>query len=350
MRGGLYMEREEHSISVRLNGKEQRVREVKNEIVSTRDEELQDEIVVPQPNNVIDFGKLQEERKRNGQPFWDDGNREKSPKLPFKRKKKSFSRVKKPRIPMMLVAALLSAIGIGLLFGFTVLTIFTGDSRGIADSGESVNGTVPTFSAVETGLPILSVEVVQGGAFSDEGKGAEVATNLQEQGLAATLTKTTEPIYMFIGVGGDRAQANKIADLYEGYRQETYLKSYRIDGQFLTEQDEKVSNWFANAIALYKEILQLSVDGLDGGTMITAERVKQLDQSLQALQVEREQAFMKLPTETQPHALAMGDSLLNATEKLRLYVESPTEEELWQTQQTILDALVHYEQVIQSLS
>lgn len=341
------MEREKHSISVRLNGKEQRVREVGDEVVAAR--EAEDESMIPQPDNVIDFGKLQEERKRNGQPYWDDGNREKSPKLPFKRKKKSYSEVKKPRFPMMLIAALFSAVVVGLSLGFMVLTVFTGNQGGVVDGGETATGAIPAFSAEGDGLPVLSVEVVQGGAFSDTEKGAEIVARLQEQGLAATLTKTTDPLYMFIGVGGDRAQASKISALYEGYGQETYLKSYRVDGQALTGQTEQVTGWFGNAIARYKELLQLSVDGLGEGAMITTERIKQLEQSMDSLQRERDQAFTKLPEQTQPHALAMGDALVDATDELGHYLKSSNEQALWQTQQALLDALVHYEQVIQSL-
>ena len=341
------MEREKYSISVRLNGKEQRVREVADEIVAAR--ECEDESMIPQPDNVIDFGKLQEERKRNGQPYWDDGNRERSPKLPFKRKKKPFSGVKKPRFPMMLIAALFSAVVVGLSLGFMVLTVFTGNQAGVVDGGETATGAIPTFSAEGGKSPVLSVEVVQGGAFSDAKKGAEIVTRLQEQGLAATLTKTTDPLYMFIGVGGDRAQASKISALYEGYGQETYLKSYRVDGQTLSGQAEEVTGWFVNALARYKELLQLSVDGLGEGAMITPERIKQLDQSMNSLQKERDQAFTKLPEQTQPHALAMGDALVDAADELGQYLKSSDEQALWKTQQALLDALVHYEQVTQSL-
>ncbi len=349
MRGVLAVEREKHSISIRLNGKEQKVREVTDEIVAAQENEFIDDEIIPKPDNVIDFGKLQDERKRNGQPYWDDGNREKSPKLPFKRKKKPFSEVKKPRLPMMLITALLAAVVIGLGLGFMVLTVFTGNDQEVADGGAVATGAIPTFSDEKTGLPVLSVEVVQGGAFSDAETGAQTVARLHEQGLAATLTQTTDPIYMFIGVGGDRSQASQVGALYEAYGQETYLKSYRIDGQALAEQEVIVSNWFTNALNRYKELLQLSVDGLDGGAMITVERVKQLEQSLESLQAERDQVFSQLPQQAQPHALAMGGELVNAVDTLTLYADTSDERALWQTQQALLEALVHYEEVVQSL-
>lgn len=362
------MNQDKYKISVRLNGKEQTVKEhtqeklevdpellrkhdVSEEIVAAREQDQRDITeIIPQPDNIIDFGTRHEERKRNGQPFWDDGNREKSPKLPYKRKKKPFSEMNRPKIPFMLIAAIFAAIVVGLGLGTMILTVFTGNNVAIVENGgETTTGAaIPTLSEGGS-LPTLTLEIVQGGAFEEMEKGQEVAAKIHGQGLAAALTQGTDPIYMFIGAGGDRAQATKISDLYTGYGQDTYLKTYRVEGQSITGQAEEVSAWFASAIAQYKEILQLSVDGLGGGSLITDERVKQITEKTNPLQAERDQAFSHLAGESQKHALAMGDQLVLAGEKLKEYRSTSEQEALWKSQQALLDALVSFEQVTLAL-
>ncbi|MDT8859520.1 hypothetical protein N0O92_04685 [Alkalihalobacillus sp. MEB130] len=348
-------EEKKQTISVRLNGKEQKVKErqvdsnSKDEIGAARDEIVDDAEIIPQPDNIIDFGKRQEERKRNDQPYWDDGFSEKSPKLPFKRKKKPSPYRNKPKFPVMLVVALFSAVVVGLSLGFMVLTVFTGNTGSIAETSETT-GAIPTFSEPgENSLPVLTLEVVQGGAFGEQSTGLEIVEKIQEQGLAATLTQTTDPIYMFIGAGGDRAQATRIGSLYEGYGQDTYLKSYQVDGQAVTGQADEVTAWFTNAISHYKELLQLTVDGFGGGSLLTAERIGQLDQATASLQADRDQAFVNMDQSVQDHALALGDNLVLAGKKLAAYVDSKEEDELWKSQQALLDALVNYELVVEAL-
>ncbi|ARK31595.1 hypothetical protein [Halalkalibacter krulwichiae] len=366
------MNQDKHKISVRLNGKEQTLKretqdriQVDSEVFSNeqvRSEEIvptreQEEIdvaeIIPQPDNVIHFEKKHEERKRNGQPFWDDGNREKSPKLPFKRKKKSATNNSRPKIPLMMVVAVCSAIIVGLGFGTMILTVFKGSSVPVVQGVEQEEATQAAASVdatVEgTALPTLSIEVVQGAAFTELAQGEEVVARIHEQGLAGTLTKGTDPIYMFIGAGGDRAQATKIGSLYEEYGQDTYLKSYQVDGQDITGQAEEVSAWFTNAIDHYKKVMQLSVDGLNGGSLITTESVKSIEENAQALQAERDVAFSHLTGDSQQHALEMGDKLVLAGQKLKEYESKGEQDALWQSQQAILDALVSYEQVVQSL-
>ncbi|MCM3759766.1 hypothetical protein M3212_03075 [Alkalihalobacillus oceani] len=338
------MEREKHSISVRLNGKEQKVKEVAYE------KQDDDSSLIPRPNNVLDFKKRQAERKRNEQPYWDDGNRERSPGLPFKRKKKALYNSAKPHLSMTLLAAICSALVIGIGMGLVVLTLFTGDPAEGTEASSTSADAIPAFSGTESGLPVLTVEVVQGGAFEAAEKGMESVEILQERGLAALLTEHTDPFYMFIGLGGDRAEAGRISTLYQEYGQDTYVKSYRIEGQAVTGQAEEVASWFGRAMEQYKELLRLSVDGLTGGTLTTAEKVTGLEQTLDALLAERDQVFSQLSEEAHPSALALGDALVKGKDQLKLYAETEDTAALWGTQQALLEALLAYEQLIAALS
>lgn len=264
-------------------------------------------------------------------------------------KKKMNHGPKKPKFPFMLIGALISAIVVGVSLGLMILTFFTGTSTPVADANPGTADAVPAASEAGGQFPLLTLEIVQGGAFEEQATGQEVVSNLQEQGLAATLTEVTEPIYMFIGAGGDRAQANKISSLYEEYGQDTYVKTYRVDGQAVTGQEEEAVVWFANAISHYKELLQLTVDGFGGGSLLTTERMEQLEQTTESLQADRDRAFMNLDQPVQDEALALGDNLVKAGEKLSAYVASDENSELWNSQQALLDALVNYEKIVAAL-
>ncbi|WP_100404997.1 hypothetical protein [Bacillus solitudinis] len=339
------MEREQRKISIRLNGKEQNVHEFYDEIVAARDETSEsDREFVPQPDKVINFNAIQEERKKRGQPFWDDGNREKAPKIPYKRKKKTRNYEAKRSFPTMLVMAIFSAIIVGISFGFMVLTVFTGGDQQSIEAGSTTASTIPAFGDGAVGLPTLAVDVVQGGAFSSQEKGELIASNIHKKGLAAVLTKSTDPIYMFIGIGGDRAQSTAISKLYEGYNQETYLKSYRVEGITIEDIETDVTNWFFDASHSFKEMMQLSVDGLTrDGAIITDNQVNVIEEQLSLLQGKRDRAFSTLPSSGQPHALAMGDALVKAGQGLENYVQTEDKQQLWVTQQELLHALVNYE-------
>ncbi|MCK0473539.1 SPOR domain-containing protein [Halalkalibacter sp. APA_J-10(15)] len=339
------MEQKKRSISVRLNGKERHVQE--RTVAATNEKEDNQYAFIPPPDNVIDFGEKQEVRQRNEQPYWDDGNREKSPKIPYKRKKKPHSQSQ--TFPYMLVAALGSAIIVGVSLGLVILNMFTGNDMNVSQMSEQSTGAVPTFSEEKEGMPNLAIEVVQGAAFTELDQAEKSVQSIQEQGFAATITTSTDPIYMFIGVAGDRAQATKINEIYEGYGQDTYLKSYRVEGDHITGQAQEVYEWFTNALTLYYDMVQLSIDGLNGGTMITNERIEQLSASIDSLQEERNQAFAQLNEEVQPLALTIGDQLITAKDHLKDFTNAADEEKLWKGQQTLLESITTYEELIQAM-
>ncbi|WP_062047917.1 hypothetical protein [Bacillus sp. JCM 19034] len=250
----------------------------------------------------------------------------------------------------MLVAALGSAIIVGVSLGLVILNMFTGQNGDVSYEAEQTTGAIPSFTEDKEGMPNLSLEIVQGAAFTDLEQAEKSRDAIMDQGFAATLTSETEPIYMFIGVAGDRAQAAKINEIYEGYGQDTYLKSYGVEGQNVSGQAPELYEWFTNAISLYYDMVQLSIDGLNGGTMITSERIDQIENAFDSLQDKRNQAFAPLEEDVQPIALTMGDQLMQAKDELKAYASDGNEENLWNGQQILLDTMITYEEFIHMLN
>ncbi len=337
------MKEEKRSISIRVNGK---ACEPKETVTNNEDN------LIPQPTNVIDFSKKQEERTWGRQPYWDDGNREKSPKIPFKRKKKTPLGLKQSKkFPFVLAAALCSAIVIGLSLGFMVLSIFTGDPVEMTDHGQGTNAVAPTSSndGNKIGLPVLTVEVVQGGAFSSIEKGKEVVATLKSQNLAAVLLETENPIYLFIGVGQDREQAEKLNEIYVQKGYETYLKTYTIDGEVVAGQAGEANAWFERAFKEYNTLLQMTNAQLQGNEDEIDEEIAQVEKGLAILAVEQDKAWKQLPDDAKVHAQALVDALTSAKNELIKTKQTESNDVLWQSEQALLDVLIHYERMINSM-
>ncbi len=302
---------------------------------------------VPKPDNVIDLGERQEKRKKVDN-LLDDGMREWGPRLPLKkRKKKPRNRLKFERLPLTLIAAIASAVIVGVSFGIVVLTLFKDGGEAAELAATEVQSVAPAFEEGETGMPSVTMEIVQGGAFSTEEKGEEMVQAFQAQDFAAVLTKASEPLYLFIGIGGDRAQAEAVSSLYKESGQDTYLKSYHIKGNEVVAPDEDVVLWFSEAVALLQSMTQMSSDGLTkNDPSIVGEELKKIEQQLSDLQSERENVASKVPESALDDTLKMGNALMQAGQHL----SESNEASFWLAQQALLEALIHYEDVVQKLA
>ncbi|KGA97611.1 hypothetical protein AJ85_16390 [Alkalihalobacillus alcalophilus ATCC 27647 = CGMCC 1.3604] len=316
-----------------------------NEIEQGTSSEM--ELEVPLPNDkVIDFGQLQEERKRNAAPFWDDGNREQGPSLPYKRKKKKKGNFSFQDFPVMTVMAILSAIIVGLSFGFVIKTIFTGES----DVSITQNGAVPVMSnnGVDAGAtnhqlqwPRLTAEVVQAGAFSTLEKGNEMNEQMLSNGFPSVLLADTESFYLFIGLAADRAEAQNVSAYFVGEGQETYVKTYQINGDSVPPSVESQA-WFEEAIQLFQQLSTLSAAALTKEATISASQLDTSTNKMNALSEQRDVAFSNLPDEIKPYALEMADRLKEANAALASYNESQSGSDAIKVQQALLSVLNNY--------
>lgn len=346
------MEREKHPISVRLNGKEQRF----EEISAAREKVLvENDVYTPLPSKkrspkIIDLGRKMKERKNREQPFWDDGNRERIPKLPFKKRKKkrrdksSFSF---KSLPLTLIIAGISAIVVGISFGFMILTLFTSGEEGLQQSIP-----VEAASAVpDSGefLPDLRTEVIQGGAFSTIEKGNEIASSIKNKGQAAVLTTTSEPYFLFIGVGKDRGEASIISQLYEQDGQETYMKPFVVAGNHIQLEPEQ-NSYMAEGIELFQTVLSFSVQGLNGReNALTTDIVDYLLKKNEEWVANRE-VMAALEGESFSAYEAFEERLSLAIGELQAFVTDGQEDRLWQSQQSLLEGMLTYDLFIHSLN
>ncbi len=360
------IKKNDRRISIVLNGKEKSYDELEKEkhayedllnqeITATKEEDKQEDFSWVLSENtqsqsspkVVDLGERRRDKNKLEAPYWDDGKSERSPKLPhIKRKKKKRFEFSFKALPLGLIGIVMSAIIVGVSFGFMMLTIFTGDSEPTAVTNPvqaPVSVEVPTV-AMKGEIPILAVEVVQGGAFSLLAKGNESAQELQENGFAAALTNTSDPVYLFIGIGLDREQARVIGDNYKANGQEVYLKPYAVSANGVVDKDEQAS-FLQTGIALYQQLALLSVNGFaNGGSLLTEETLAEL-KGIQDEFLLFGDAFSNNDVQ-EPLARAFQGALISAYETIQSFASSNSEAELWQMQQHLLNGLMTYEQLI----
>lgn len=339
MRGVLVVEQDKHTISVHVNGKKRTVKEIARKPTAAAQDE--NDAIIPQPAKVIDFKKEKEERTRLSGPFWDDGNRDQSPRIPFRRKKKSYKLNTNTRFPLIILMALLCAIVIGVSIGFILLTIFTRPADQVLPTEDTALEPLPTFHTETIHLPSLQVEVVQGGAFSDEIAGEETVHTMQERGFAAALSKRSNPFFMFIGVGMDGEQGNVLNDLYELEGIETYRKSYEINGAEIEGQAHSLFAWFEQLLNQYEKLVTVTTTSFKNSDEITAEQLGALERKLQSLEKESESFLQDLPQDVQSFIPLFSQTLHSALAEIKTNERAS----LWKAEQALLDFLMSYEQM-----
>jgi stage II sporulation protein B len=356
-------------ISIVLNGKEKLYDELvkdkreyeellNEEIAATQEKEdraREFEWILPEPSSedpskkVVDLGERRKDKEKLLAPYWDDGKSDKSPKLPpNNRKKKRFDF---RSLPLGMIGIVMSAIIVGVSFGFMMLTIFTGEKLETA----TANFPVQTPSSLEQPValapgqvPILGVEVVQGGAFSLVAKGQEVAEELQNKGFASALTKSTEPVFLFIGLGLDREQANVVAEEYKANGQEVYVKPYAVTTNGTVKTDEQ-GIFLETGVSLFEKLTLLSINGLAAsGTLVNEENMNELATIYEKL-VSIEAPFSDNDIQSE-RSLAFQSALTNAYQKMQSYSEGKDENILWQVQQYLLNGLIEYEELTKTFN
>ncbi|MBU8905043.1 hypothetical protein [Desertibacillus haloalkaliphilus] len=361
------MNKEDRRISIKLNGQEQSYEEIQTdhhdnneertynlteEQLPTVDEQQNEQPDTPR-TKIIDFGKKLNQRKKNRQPFWDDGNREKSPKLPYKRKKKKHRNHKRfslQTLPVGLLVSVVSAIIVGLSFGFMVLTVFTNEPSQQDATLNGTSGALPVTSELSE-VPTLQAEVIQGGAFSTSVKGNEIVTSLNQAGYPAVLTEGSDPVYMFIGLGQDREQATAISDYYKSQGQETYIKSFAVPATGANIESTEAVNFFVDGVAIWQELIALSVNGIAGnGSLINAENVQSLNEQHQHWQQTSAVFFESAGEQIEANAKPFTEAIATAVEQVSSYQQQGQASQMWGVQQSLLQAMLAYEALMDQLS
>ncbi|WP_088033228.1 SPOR domain-containing protein [Evansella clarkii] len=362
------------NVSIRLNGKEQiyterartpglsgQSRDKAGEETAASSEQKNTETEIADletdqtnvEDKIIDFNKKQKEKQERSLPFWDDGKRDAGPRLPpFQRKKKNSSGVSFNLnfIFHSVFLAIAAAVITGGIFGFIMLNIFTGGdnpSDPAADGGLSVTTGTAAGAVVPAGedgsrsVPPLNLYVIQGGAFSLKEKAEETASALRGGDFPAVITENTDPLYLFIGIGSSKEDAEKLSVIYNERGTETYIKSYDITGS--TGIPEEWAGFFEKGTSWMEKAATITAKDISGEAL-SNEEVTDMLQAGQAW----EEEFQGLSGETdKPYFQEAGEWLKTGEPALRMYSSSVySSSSAWEVQEALIKTMIAYEKLI----
>ncbi len=311
-----------------------------------------------QSNKILDFQKRKKEKNLLSLPFWDDGKRDKGPKLPpAKRKKRRPNRhnFSWPQLPGKMLAIVLSAIIVGSGFGLMLLTVFTSSTTDQASSAAGLpeeatvdatqEGTQQAASVTDDeftgGIPGLTVHVVQGGAYSTQEKGKEAIQQLRSDGYPAVLTEETDPMYLFIGVAPSQSNSNQLAEMYTESGYDTYTKVHIVTSE--SSVAEATAEYLYSGTQLVDELVQL-------GVVLTLQGNEVSDEQLVAL------AEQWYAWRDQLEDLSESESVVTAanewTAKTGEAVEGLQHDSVsgWDVQHHVLESVLLYENLVSQLN
>lgn len=328
------MDDKKGKVSVKINGKETEFKEVKT---TNNQAEIPEFKIEKNKDNIIDFQKKKKE-KGNRQPFWDDGNHETIPKIPYKkRKKKRNDRLKYSfrDLPIKLIAAGISAIIVGLSLGITILTLMTAPQ-------EANTARVEMLEEKNAPLEDLSVYIVQGGAFSNFEKGKEMAAVMQNRGQAGVLVSDSEKYMLFIGLGSTKKEAEKISSIYTDDGFETYVKAYQVNGGAINIKEE-AAKYINEGVKYHKQLTNMTVTAFDTPSVVGDELFSQIKNW-----ANDQEALKEIEKESQNKASEFISHLQKSVELFEQYQKEQNEDFLWQTQQKLLEGIAGYEQLLET--
>ncbi|EKN64970.1 hypothetical protein P9E76_11165 [Schinkia azotoformans] len=310
-------------------------------------------------DNVIDF-----EERRNGKKNYSSKSFNRNNTLLLNKKKKrplltSGGGRKPDPILKKFIAVLISAIIIGVGFGYVVLSLFTdlsegqggGESHITVDNGQTVEenneatGEVPSevilgpiganTGTTANGIAPLSVQIIQGGAFESVEAANQIANGLKENGKAAVVKPGSKPVLMFIGLGTDRNEAGIISQLYLNAGQDVYMKPFGLSEIKAGKvSNEKEAAFVSAGISLYQSLLGLSTETFDQ---------KKINQATwKDIESKFTQWNQSKPQELPASLEQFANSISKTYQYLASYQIKADEQQLWNSQQALLDGLLSY--------
>jgi hypothetical protein len=299
-----------------------------------------------------------------------------------KGKKKLVNRLKES---YKLVVTAIAAIGVGLLFGFMILTIFSN----LGDDSPLVGGQAPNTESNVTVRPnqegdmatevpvgevnsinneesvlipseseqdgLLQVQfpsfyVVQAGAFSELTPAIEILEQHRSAGWSGIILEKVAPYRFYIGIANSKAEAKVLEQFYKEQGVETYVREHTnskvvVEGaqvspanlqyltDFLTKGNQLVSK--------LSEIATIGIGNLE--YQLTLSEWNKLQELHRTFQAEGRQLLPTLQGEEKEMAeqlLHHGTEGINALEVYRKQTHTIY---LWQVQQAALDYLKQYD-------
>lgn len=274
------------------------------------------------------------------------------------RKEKKKTRGSWYRHPLLqTMITILGAVGLGMLFGWFVLTTFVQQEWGNLSSPLSETTSQRPVSPTEVkneamakmpslsmpSLPSKRFYMVQAGAFRDRGQAEAIVRKIQDRGRAAMIFDKGDAFYLMTGVAVDPQVAENLADHYRQLDWDIYVKVWDIPG--VTEDDQTSSSPYSKKLdRLMEDVSQITAAGLRG----TGEDTEKLPSIEEAVLSEGKKQVSSWSQPMQDKGEEMLSELSRAFEAVETYRETASVSELWIAQQALLHYVAQYEKLVRT--
>ncbi|MBU9711020.1 hypothetical protein [Evansella tamaricis] len=369
------------SVSIRLNGKKKeysfteknqnQTKSSASEEIAATQEHIWDSMVFSknekgnvneEQKNIVDFNSKRQEKEDRSSPFWDDGKRDGSPKLPpYNRKKKGPRTFSLGIFTNAIFLSVIAAIIVGGAFGTVLLNMFT--------NGETANTVIqsengqPVTSEPEqqsqgglfgdddeeeektAKIPTLTFYVMQAGAFSTVEKGNQEAAQFHDRGLPGVVHENPDLQYLFISTSSDRDEMDDIGEkLEEDFGiVDTYVKQFIVEGNG-SNLPEEWGAFMDSGINWMEKAVSISIKSITGQSLN--------EQNVQEV-VDAGQAWIRAFEQIQP----LDNNLYNLSREWVTEGEkalegiSPqmTSNDGWEIHQHGLQSIIYYDQLVRTI-
>lgn len=336
-------------ISIRINGKDKPIEDKPKKEFAAPKEEKDFIWVLPVEKTSKKVVGLQERQKQH------ELRKRKqtagvAPKLPMNRKKNVHKRPakskKKQVLPKKQWLSAFSAVVVGLVMGIIVLTMFTGETvkQTTASDAAGLDKQAKTSSTSQTSANRdldFSLNMIQGAAFSTDGNAKSSVENLRDNGYPAVLNHANDKVYLFIGAAMDKSQAKSLGTLYtEG--QDVYVKAFQIQGD-QSDLNGDTRKFLGNGKNLLTQLIGGSVLGLTSeDPAFTKKQWNDIENKYEQWKTAANSKKIKTKS-----ALLVKD-VESAITLLKKNRKNPKDSQLWDVQQTLLEAVLQYKSLVES--
>ncbi|OZI11298.1 hypothetical protein CEW92_12370 [Bacillaceae bacterium SAS-127] len=192
------------------------------------------------------------------------------------------------RVIGKLLFIIISAVLIGLLFGYAMVNIVTQKEESPSKAmltepkqqQKSTNSTAPTTASL---LPPIETSIVQGGVFSKKATAEKVMKRMKEEGVVAGIVQKDEQFLVVLGVSSQLATAKQLGEAYRAEAADVYAKTTTISSSIKTTGKES----FAKAFSVIAEESAKTLIGLpvDQAKLIEVEKELQAEKGTQKKEV-----------------------------------------------------------------
>ncbi|WP_338750435.1 hypothetical protein [Bacillus sp. FJAT-52991] len=195
------------------------------------------------------------------------------------------------RVIGKLLFIIISAILIGLLFGYTMVKIVTQKEEAppqamLKEPKKKQESVAPAAPATSSLLPPIEASIVQGGVFSTKAAAEKAMKRVKEEGLKAGIVRKDEQFILVLGVSAQLTTAKELGETYRANVADVYAKTINIPSSTKATGEET----FANAFSIVAEESAKTLIGLP----IDTPKLIQVEKELQAREGRKKEKIASL--------------------------------------------------------